>query len=248
MSIKKHIPNFFTALNLLSGSIAVPFIFSQRLSLSAWLICLAAVFDFIDGFAARLLKATNSIGKELDSLADMVSFGLVPGLILYMLIQTPLKTLPVDEGLRLILPYSGLLIPVFSALRLAKFNTDDRQIHEFIGLPTPANAILIASFPLMLSSPAIITGFKLQGVISLLQNPYFLTFLSLVLSWLLVSGLRLMSLKFKTYTWRENKARYLLLILSLLLLVLFHYFAVPLIILLYLFLSLFKMKSASSPV
>ena len=138
-AIKRNIPNAITCLNLLFGCIAIVYVFHNRLTDASWMIIFAAIADFFDGMAARLLKVSSPIGKELDSLADMVSFGVAPGMIIYELIGTS--------------PYNwiGLLIPVFAAIRLAKFNIDTRQTFYFIGLPTPANALFIASFPLIIA-------------------------------------------------------------------------------------------------
>ena len=170
MNIRKNIPNTITAGNLMCGCIAVVFAFRGDLVMAAYLVGLAAILDFFDGFAARLLKVSSPIGKDLDSLADMVTFGLVPGicifhLMYFSLIQTKAGNIPIDlskqfsdEGVafffskwELILPFLAFFIPVFSAVRLAKFNNDSRQQDSFLGLPTPANAILIMSIPLFLS-------------------------------------------------------------------------------------------------
>jgi len=230
--MRKHIPNFITLLNLLSGCIAITAAFNGNLVLASWLVGLAAIFDFLDGMVARLLNVKSAIGKELDSLADMVSFGVLPGVILYQLFQ---MNLDIDPG---IFAYVAFLIPLFSALRLAKFNTDTRQEEIFYGLPTPANAIFIASFPLILNYETWFFGFDFSNYMIILINPYFLSVLSLVLSWLLVAEIPLMSLKFKNFKWADNKARYILLLLSLLLLIVFQLTGIPLIIILYIFISL----------
>ncbi len=232
MKIKEHIPNFITLLNLLSGCIAITAAFNGNLIMASWLVGLAAIFDFLDGMAARLLNVKSAIGKELDSLADMVSFGVLPGVIVFQLFQ---MNLDIDSGN---FAYVAFLIPLFSALRLAKFNTDTRQEEMFYGLPTPANAILIASFPLILNYETRVFGFDFSNYLIILINPYFLTVLSLVLSWLLVAEIPLMSLKFKSFKWADNKARYILLLLSLVLLVVFQFTGIPIIIFLYIFISL----------
>jgi len=134
--MKKHIPNFITCLNLFSGCVASYLAFKGNYQGAFVAILFAAVFDFLDGFAARLLKAYSPMGKELDSLADMISFGLAPGAIVFSLLT--------DTGINEWLPFAGFLIPVFSGLRLAKFNIDDRQTSSFLGLPVPANAIFWA--------------------------------------------------------------------------------------------------------
>ena len=147
MPIKSHLPNLLTCANMVCGSLALVMVMSlepSKLIWASYLVGLAAVFDFLDGMAARLLKSYTDFGKQLDSLADMLSFGVVPGVIMYSLI---LNEANMGEEW---LAYFGLLIPIFSALRLAKYNISDNQSDSFIGLPTPANALLIASLPLVL--------------------------------------------------------------------------------------------------
>lgn len=244
MAIKNHIPNFITLLNLLSGCIAIVFIFQNQLEIASYLIVLAAFFDFMDGFFARLLKAQSPIGKDLDSLADVVSFGLVPGLILFKLIGYSIG-ISINTGIINLVPYIAFLIPLFSALRLAKFNNDKRQTDVFIGLPTPANALLIASFPLILIQQSTLIGIDILRIQSLFLSTVFLIAISILLSYLLVAELPLLSLKFKSFNWEENKIRFLFLAISCLLLILLYFAAVPVIILLYIFLSLVFQKSPS---
>lgn len=234
--MKKHIPNFITVLNLLSGCIAITAAFQGNLIVASWLIGLAAIFDFLDGMAARLLNVKSAIGKELDSLADMVSFGLLPGVIVFQLLNNN-PALSSNY-----IPYIAFLIPIFSALRLAKFNTDTRQEEIFYGLPTPANAILIASFPLILDQNLGILGMDLSYIQEILSNWYFLVSLTVLLSWLLVAEIPLMSLKFKSFGWAENKTRYVLILLSITSLICFQFAGIPLIILLYIILSLGQRK------
>lgn len=239
MGIKKHIPNFITLLNLISGCIAIIFIFDGKLSIAAYLVFLAALFDFFDGMMARLLHVKSEIGKELDSLADVISFGLVPGFIMLKLIQSAFNIDPNSSGPIQFVPYLALLIPAFSALRLAKFNIDTRQTDRFIGLPTPANAILIASLPLILEQNSAIGGIQLNLIHSLLINYWFLIPLTLILSYLLVAELPLMSLKFNGNDKRKNKLRYFFIGLSLILLLVLNFAAVPFILILYLLISVF---------
>ncbi|HQQ95396.1 MAG TPA: CDP-alcohol phosphatidyltransferase family protein [Bacteroidia bacterium] len=252
MRFLKHIPNTLTSLNLVCGCLALVQIFSGDLHLAALLVFLAVLFDFFDGFAARLLKAYSPIGKDLDSLADMVSFGLVPGFMMFRLIQFALLAnnekelfwIAVQNNIQhvelennpqllgawsMYLPYLALLIPVFSALRLAKFNNDSRQGDQFIGLPTPANALLIAGLVLNLDHPTTL----MMGM----NNVYSLVLGCVLMSYLLVAEWPLLALKFKTYTWKENSMRYSLLGLSALLLALFQIRAIPLLILLYILIS-----------
>jgi CDP-diacylglycerol--serine O-phosphatidyltransferase len=231
--VRKHLPNAITCANLFSGCIGIVFTFQHNLVLAAYAIFMAALFDFFDGFAARLLKSFSGIGKDLDSLADMISFGVLPSAILYeLLLEAP----QVDRW-STYLNFIAFLIPVFSALRLAKFNTDTRQAEIFIGLPTPANAILIASFPLILAhSDIFYRGYIL--------NPYFLWCFTLVMCSLLVAELPLMSLKFKNTDLKQNIYRYLLLAFSVFAILIFKFAAIPAIIFVYIVLSIIQFKFA----
>lgn len=225
------------------GAIAIVFVFEDKLLISAYLIGLAAVFDFLDGMVARMLNVKSAIGKELDSLADVISFGLVPGFILFKLISYSTGYYPTITDITGFLPYFAFLIPAFSALRLAKFNIDDRQTDLFIGLPTPANAILIASLPLILLQDSTLVNVDMEFFSGIIQKKYFLLFLSGILSYLLVAEIPLFSMKFKSFSWQENKLRFIFIGISFIALILFYYLAIPLIILLYIILSLFFQKS-----
>lgn len=231
--VKKHLPNAITCANLFSGCLGIVFTFQHNLLFAAYAIFLAAIFDFFDGFAARMLKSFSGIGKDLDSLADMVSFGILPATILYeLLLQAPQV-----EHFSEYLNYIAFLIPVFSALRLAKFNSDERQAEIFIGLPTPANAILIASFPLIL----------LQGNLfyrEYILNPFFLWCFTLIMCSLLVAEIPLMSLKFKSTDLHENIYRYLLLLISVIAIVFFKFAAIPAIIFIYVAMSVIQFRIA----
>lgn len=239
MSIKKHIPNFITLLNLLNGCLAIIFIFKGNLVVAAYLIFLAALFDFLDGMVARILNVKSEIGKELDSLADVISFGLVPGFIMMKLLESSFGISIVNNEITTVIPYIALLIPAFSALRLAIFNTDSRQTDRFIGLPTPANAILIASFPLILAQQTTLAGFEIGFLHPLISNPWLLVVLSILLSYLLVAELPLMSLKFSKADKRKNELRYFFLGVSLLLLIILFFAAIPIILFLYIIISVF---------
>lgn len=238
MKIKEQIPNFLTLLNLLSGCIAIVFAFDGQLIAASWLIGIAAVFDFFDGFVARLLKVSSPIGKELDSLADVVSFGVVPGVIMYKLILQSSNVSDIQISGINVIPFVAFLIPIFSALRLAKFNIDEKQVNFFIGLPTPANAILIASFPLILNQELTLTGLDINYISSIFNSFYLLIILTVLLSYLLVAKLPLMSLKFKTLNWSDNRNRYIFLAISLLFLIFFFYSAIPFIIIIYIIVSI----------
>ncbi|MFP4471401.1 MAG: CDP-diacylglycerol--serine O-phosphatidyltransferase [Bacteroidales bacterium] len=232
--IRQSIPNTVTILNLLSGSLAIIFVFQGNLALASWLIGLAALFDFLDGLLARLLNAMSPIGKELDSLADVISFGLAPGIIVFHLMQhsyNPPFLYWMDIN---VWTFVALLLPAFSALRLAVFNIDTRQSDAFIGLPTPANALFFAAFPLVILQAGQ-SGY--QGILELLRNYWFLAGVTVVFSLLLVSPLRLFSLKFKNYSLRQNLLRYNFLIISIAAFLLLKFFALPLIVVLYILLS-----------
>lgn len=230
--MKKHIPNSVTCLNLFSGCLGIVFAFQGNLIWAAYAILIAALFDFLDGMLARLLKAYSDIGKELDSLADMVSFGVLPSVIIYQLFLLG----PHEPGIPMWLNYSAFLLTVFSALRLAKFNIDTRQSESFIGLPTPANALLIASFPFILEN----NSDTFLG--EYLLNPWFLAVFSLGMGLLLVSEIPLISLKFKSLKVSENLLRYILIFSSLILLLIFKFAAVPIIIILYFFISFIQFR------
>lgn len=220
LKIKKHIPNFITLLNLLSGSIGIIFLLKNQINWAAGMIWAAAIFDFLDGLAARLLCVKSTIGKELDSLADVVSFGLLPSLMVFHLLES---------GSRMsYYPYMAFLIVVFSALRLAKFNVDTRQTESFIGLPVPANAIMISSFPFI----------SAQYDFFMFSDPTWLLLVTIILSYLLVSNIPLFSFKLKGLGWKENRIKYIYLMTSVILLLIFHIAAIPIIITLYIVFSI----------
>ena len=230
MKLKQNIPNFITCCNLLCGCLAIVQVFEGNLAWAAYLVGIAAVLDFLDGFAARMLQVSSPIGKDLDSLADMVTFGVVPGVIMYKLIFLIYLNANISVSFELIekklyLCYVAFLIPIFSAIRLAKFNNDTRQSDSFIGLPTPANAIFIAS--LILIPKEYTDRF----------TPNILCLLSITLSLLLVAPISLFALKFKAFGFKGNEIRYVFLGLSLGLLIGLKFLGIPLIIVLYIVLS-----------
>jgi CDP-diacylglycerol--serine O-phosphatidyltransferase len=232
--LKKHLPNTLTCINLLCGCLALTFIFKGNLVIGAYLVGIAAVADFFDGLLARALRVSSPIGKDLDSLADMVSFGVVPGAITYWLLTQAFgseNTATADpSGLASFLPYLGFVISVFSALRLAKFNNDTRQTTSFIGLPTPACTLVVASLPLILANDT----FGLSGII---LNPWLLLGLAVVLSGLLVAELPLFALKFKNLRWLGNRRRFIFVALALGLVIWLRAAGVPVAVLLYVLLS-----------
>ncbi|WP_435356893.1 CDP-alcohol phosphatidyltransferase family protein [Emticicia sp. SJ17W-69] len=234
------IPNIMTLANLLCGCLAIVFVFQGNLLWASYLIFIAGILDFLDGFVARLLKQHSEIGKQLDSLADMVTFGVLPSFILAKLIQ--ISTMK-DSILSDLIPsnllshadlpllaYSAFALALFSCLRLAKFNIDTRQSDSFIGVPTPANAFVVAAFPLILE-------FNPEYKFLILNSTVLIAY-TLVMSYLLISEIPLFALKFKNFSWSDNKIKYIFLILSVILLVFIQFVAIPLIIFLYIILSI----------
>ena len=221
------IPNYMTLANLGCGVLALLWIGDGNLQGASWLMLLAAGLDFLDGFTARLLKVASPLGAQLDSLADLVTFGVVPGFIIHAMMNNygycPAEGFCINT-------YVFILIPLFSAWRLANFNIDTRQREGFLGVPTPANGLLIASFPFIAGS-----GFWLDAIIT---DFYFLKFFPLVAGFLLVSDLPLMAFKFKSFGLKENVFRYLFLIGMLVLLLIWAWKAVPLVFVGYLLISL----------
>ncbi|MBC8315709.1 MAG: CDP-diacylglycerol--serine O-phosphatidyltransferase [Bacteroidetes bacterium] len=243
MNWKKRIPNTLTAFNLIAGLFAIIQVLEGDLMIASLFIFLAALFDFLDGTAARLLDARSELGKQLDSLADLVSFGVAPGLIMYQLISSGCDgSCNILEQLH-ITPYFALLIPVCSAFRLARFNIDLSQEEHFIGMPTPANAIFFASIPLVLFYQSNqLSLIPLDFLNDFFTNSRILAILTVLFSYLLISDFRMFSMKFRRLTWKGNEMRYLFLGLSVTCLILFALYAIPLIILSYFIISLFFQK------
>lgn len=206
--MKKHIPNLITCLNITSGTIAIFFAFNGQLHVAAGLVILAMVFDFFDGFAARLLHVQSGIGKELDSLADVVSFGVVPSILAFFLIGDLLRAEAATGVLtiwQLVLLYVPLLIPAFSAYRLAKFNLDERQTHSFIGLNTPSNALF---WVMLVFNYHYCNDFFMQTW----GSAWLLAACALLLAILLISELPMFSLKLTSFSWRDNALLYCFLV------------------------------------
>lgn len=224
--MKKHIPNSITCCNLISGCIATGFAFAGNIKVALLLIIIGAVFDFFDGMLARLLNVSSPIGKELDSLADVITFGLAPSTIIFS--QLHVMSYPTFlEPLRDFLPYAAFIMAAFSALRLAKFNLDERQALGFIGLPTPANALFWGSL-------LVGVGEKLE------TRPWALYFILagvLISSWLLVSEIPMFALKFKHWSFKGNEVKYLFLITCCPLVVIFGISSFAIIIAWYVILS-----------
>lgn len=209
--IIRRVPNALTCLNLFSGCVASVMAFEARYEMALLFIVVSALFDFLDGLAARVLHAYSDIGKDLDSLADDVSFGVAPSLVVFSLFKE-MRYPGYMETAAAWLPYLAFLIAVFSALRLAKFNNDTRQATSFIGLPVPANALFWAS---------LVAGFH-PALVGPGFHPLFLLALVCLFSWLLVSEIPMFSLKFKNLSWRDNKISFCFLLLSLCLLAVLH--------------------------
>lgn len=245
--IKKQIPNLFTLLNLLSGVIAILMAASDRLVEAAFFVFLGVFFDFFDGFFARKFDVQGDFGKQLDSLADMVTSGVVPGIVMFQLILYAVKEewfmqlscevghwQNYDETFYYYYPWIGLIIPLAAAYRLAKFNIDERQTNSFIGLPTPAFSIFVLSLPLILNYS------NQQFFVDIIQNKYVLILITLSGSYLLNAEISLFSLKFKNYSWGDNKVKYIFLILTIILLIALQTVAIPLIIITYILISFFE--------
>lgn len=236
----KHLPNLITLGNLFCGSVAIIYAVQENFVSAAFFVILGIVLDFFDGFFARLLKVTGELGKQLDSLADMVTSGLVPGVIMFKLMQINLKSDPnsfIHEDPVLDVALIGLLITLAACLRLAKFNLDKRQTDQFIGLPTPAMCLVVISLPLIQKYSDV------EFAKDLIANNYFLIALTWVLSYLMNAEIFLFSLKFKDYSIAKNKIKYLFLIVSVILIFTLKYLAIPLLILFYIVLSLFNRSS-----
>lgn len=240
----KQIPNIITSLNLLCGCVAIMFAVSGDL-VSASFFAFAGIFlDFFDGLAARVLNAQSQVGLQLDSLADVVTSGVLPGIVMVQLLSEALTGTSLDisvifsdtansTSIESYLPFIGLLIAVASGYRLAKFNVDIRQTTSFIGLPVPANTLLILSLPLIISFQAS------KQITEVILTPWFLIIITLVSCVLLNAEIPLFGLKFKTWNFKDNAVRYLFLIASILLLVVLKFIAIPIIIFLYILVSLF---------
>ena len=242
MNFKKHIPNIFTLGNLLCGTLATVFAVSGYFEMTALFVVLGIFLDFFDGFFARIFKVSGELGKQLDSLADMVTSGVVPGIVLFILLgnnqQIPYE-INTEFKVSMGLPLIGLLVTLAACYRLAKFNLDTRQSESFIGLPTPAMSLFIVSLPLVQMHSDI------NFVKDLIGNNYFLIGITILFSFLMNSEFHLFSLKFKNYGIRENLFKYTLILLSIILLMTIQYLAVPVIIISYVILSMLKnMKQA----
>ena len=232
--MKKQIPNFFTSLNLFSGCIAAVMLFRNRLDMTAYFVLLAAFFDLLDGMIARKVGSNASFGKQIDSLADMVTFGFIPGAILFKLLQmSDLNGFIANADIRRFVQFLPFVLTIFSAIRLAKFNLDTRQSVSFIGLPTPACTLFVISLPLILIQ-------RPGQFDSYILSPLHILLLTALLSYLLIAEIPLFSLKFKNFDLKTNAFQYILIGSAALLIAIFNLVAIPIIIILYVLLSLVK--------
>ena len=236
MQIKKHIPNAITLLNLASGLLAIIAIFKGYYDEAFLFVCLGIFFDFWDGFFARIWKVQSPIGLQLDSLADMVTSGVVPGLVMYKMLADIQENqsqynLTEETYYMGIVPYLGFLITLASCYRLAKFNVDARQTDSFIGLPTPANALLIMSIPMIQFHS------EFEWLVDFLSNPFVLVGVTVLSSYLLNAEISLFSLKVKSFSWEKYKMQVVFMIISIILIAILEFIAIPIIILLYVILS-----------
>jgi CDP-diacylglycerol--serine O-phosphatidyltransferase len=260
-----NIPNLFTAANLICGVVAIILTLVGRIDLAPFAIFLGAFFDFFDGFLARKLKVSSEMGKQLDSLADMVTFGVAPGLLMMVVmivtiyidgpffednfvshvhfqiqnwVNAVFYNVPnnMDASIKY-LPFVGLFIPFMSMFRLAKFNLDTRQSDSFIGVPTPLNTLFFTFFPLILWMEYDVWS-KDPGIFEYIFNPYFLVGLILLMSLLLVAEIPLFALKFKHFKWKGNEIRFIFLLTSVILIATLLVWSIPLIVFLQLILSI----------
>ncbi len=250
-----NLPNVFTAANMICGIIAILLTFAGRIDLAPFAIIAGAIFDFFDGFLARKLGVSGEMGKQLDSLADMVTFGVAPGLIMLVImsidvsyyLETPYPEVIyynffeyindlLDGDVNYAVPFFALAIPFFSIFRLAKFNVDLRQTDRFIGLPTPANTLFFMTFPLVLCYGDL----KDPEIIATVFNPVVLAILCVGMGLLMIAEIPLFALKFSNFAWKGNQIRFVFLLISAALILVFKTWSIALIVFLYLILSLIE--------
>ncbi|MCL6265308.1 CDP-alcohol phosphatidyltransferase family protein [Flagellimonas myxillae] len=239
--MRSYIPNFLTLLNLFSGCVATVYAVLNHLEMAALFVFIGIFFDFFDGLAARALNVQSEIGVQLDSLADMVTSGLVPGIVMFQLLDMS-QTLGWEEGQSsdfmglgenvAPIAFFGFIITLASAYRLAKFNIDENQVSSFVGLPTPANTLLILSLPLILMYH------HNDTLNEIILNQWFLMGLTLVSAYLLNSRIELFALKFDNWSFKDNAVRYLFIIGSLVLLMTLQFLAIPVIVVFYILISM----------
>ncbi|MBF6609061.1 MAG: CDP-alcohol phosphatidyltransferase family protein [Flavobacterium sp.] len=234
MNLRPYVPNTITLLNLFSGCIALHFAFQQNYLFAFYFVALGIFLDFFDGFFARMFQVSGPLGVQLDSLADMVTSGTVPGVVMFLMMSNSSGS--DGEGWVGLFPYLGFIITLASCYRLAKFNIDTRQTNSFIGLPTPANALFIISLPLVLQQSDSLL------VLGLLTDRWLLLGITLLSAYLLNAEIPLFSLKIKKFSFRENSLQIIFLLMSVVLLIAFRYSGVPIVILLYVLLSVITNK------
>lgn len=228
MNIKKHIPNLITLINLFCGCVAVVFVSGQNYEMAFYMVCLGIFFDFFDGFFARLFKVSSPLGLQLDSLADMVTSGVVPGYVMFSMFTNSAH----DLGTSPLIPFLGFIVTLGSCYRLANFNIDTRQTDSFIGLPTPANALFVLSLPLVLKfSDSLI-------ILEILTNQWVLLLITVFSAYILNAEIPLFSLKIKKLNLKDNTLQIMFLVSAIILVLLLHYLAIPLIIIFYVLLSI----------
>lgn len=256
--MKKQIPNIFTLLNLVFGCMAVVFALQtnsliiylndeysssfnipEKLTWAAVCIGIAAVIDFLDGFLARLMRATSSMGKQLDSLSDVVSFGVAPGVIIYQLLRFSFAREESGLDVSILWLVPAFILSCAAAYRLAKFNLDDSQAFTFKGVPVPAIGILVASFPFILHFNTI------GGINNLFINKWFLYAIVVVLSYLMVSNIRIMSMKFADFTLKNNMPKIILLLIAIVSAIFLQWLAIPVVFIFYIIISLSTIKIKS---
>jgi len=238
--MKKHIPNIFSLLNLFAGCIAILFAGSGKFLIAFIFVGVGIFFDFFDGFFARLFKIQGELGKQIDSFADMVTSGVVPGLVMFKMLSEYSEhwiKIYSDTFIVIFLPCFGFIITIGSCLRLAKFNIDTEQTDSFIGLPTPANAIFILSLPLILEYT------ESNFVYNLFSNMWFLMGITVLSAYILNAKIRLFSLKVKRKGFSGYKLQILFIVVSVVLLVAFGFLGIPLLILWYILLSVFETRT-----
>lgn len=229
MNIKKHIPNLITLINLFCGCVAIVYVSQGDFLKAFYMVCLGIFFDFFDGFFARLFKVSSPLGLQLDSLADMVTSGVVPGYVMYSLFLKSAN--PHDVVGSVYIPFLGFIITLGACYRLANFNIDTRQTDSFIGLPTPANALFVLSLPLVIEFSNSLMMFEV------LSNFWVLLVITLCSAYVMNAEIPLFSLKIKKFSFKENALQIVFLIISVLMVILLHYIAIPLIIVFYVLLS-----------
>lgn len=233
MNLKKHIPNLFTLGNLFCGTLATMAAVERYYEAAALLVVIGIVFDFFDGFLARILKVQGELGKQLDSLADMVTSGVVPGILMFRFYEDTIQHGDTElSSMGISMAFSAFILTLAAGYRLAKFNIDTRQSESFIGLPTPAMSLFVISLPIIYEYTTI------EFAKNLVFNNYFLVSVSLILSFLMNANLPLFSLKFKSFGFKENIVKYIFLLASLVMIATLQYLSVPLIIILYVVLSI----------